>query len=132
MIITRNSILIFVCVFRELMFNFHMKLYGEFSNLSINQFFDIISVQNFGFKLFTFRVRSIELFKLVDSRFRKSDCLLMALSTFFSSTTSIILGVALRYLYHQYSNISVTQAIPIPTKMTMNTPPMFWMEIPSD
>lgn len=46
--------------------------------------------------------------------------------------TLVIFGVALRYLYHQYSNTRVTQAIPIPTKITMNTPPMFWIEIPSD
>lgn len=29
----------------------------------------------------------------------------------------------LRYLYHQYSNARVTHDSPIPTKMTMNTPP---------
>jgi len=29
----------------------------------------------------------------------------------------------LRFLYHQYSKMSVTQAITIPTKMTIKTPP---------
>lgn len=36
----------------------------------------------------------------------------------------VVITLGLRYLYHQYSTARVTQARPIPTKITMNTPPV--------
>jgi hypothetical protein len=42
-------------------------------------------------------------------------------------TTTVVVSATcggLLYLYHQYSKASVMQARPIPTNMTINTPPM--------
>lgn len=95
-------------------------------------------IQNFGPAFFVWPVilvRSNEFFTSVDSLLRiKPASFLSNFSTLLvdDSVTFVIFGVVLRYLYHQYSNTNVTHAIPMPTKITMKTPPMFWIEMPSD